>query len=55
MPDTMDWLILGDFNFIRSPDDQNRPGGNIADMLAFNDTINNLGWVELPLKGRKFT
>jgi hypothetical protein len=27
MPDDMDWLVLGDFNFIRKPSDRNKPGG----------------------------
>ena len=55
MPDNVDWIILGDFNFIRSREDRNKPGGNVNDMLTFNEAINNLGLVELPLKGRKFT
>src|ERR1041384_2466831 len=46
---------MGDFNFIITPDDRNRPGGDINDMLLFNEAINNLGLVELPLKGRQFT
>jgi exonuclease III len=55
MPDDSDWLILGDFNFIRNPTDRNKQGGDINEMLAFNDSINKLGLIELPLKGRKFT
>jgi endonuclease/exonuclease/phosphatase family metal-dependent hydrolase len=55
MPDSMDWIIMGDFNFIRSPSNRNRDGGDVNDMLAFNEAISNLGLVELPLKGRKFT
>jgi exonuclease III len=55
MPDDMDWLVLGDFNFIRKPTDRNKPGGDVNDMLLFNEAISNLGLVELPLKGRKFT
>jgi exonuclease III len=27
MPDDTDWLIVGDFNFIRSPSDRNKRGG----------------------------
>lgn len=26
MPDSVDWLILGDFNLCRSPADRNQPG-----------------------------
>jgi hypothetical protein len=55
MPDNMDWIILGDFNFTRKPSDRNKLGGDINDMLLFNDAISSLGLVELPLEGRKFT
>jgi hypothetical protein len=33
MPDEMEWLVVGDFNLYRKPEDRNRPGGNISDML----------------------
>ena len=49
------WLFLGDFNFYRSLDDRNKPGGNIQDTLIFNDLIGHLGLIGLPLKGRSFT
>uniref|UniRef100_A0A0A9DE02 Endonuclease/exonuclease/phosphatase domain-containing protein n=1 Tax=Arundo donax TaxID=35708 RepID=A0A0A9DE02_ARUDO len=26
VPDSVDWLVLGDFNFMRSPEDRNREG-----------------------------
>ena len=55
MPQDTDWLVLGDFNFIRKPEDRSKPGGDINDMLIFNEAISNLGLIELPLKGRKFT
>jgi hypothetical protein len=55
MPDDSDWLILGDFDFIRNPTDRNKQGGDINEMLAFNDSISKLGLIELPLKGRNFT
>jgi hypothetical protein len=55
MPKDMDWLVLGDFNFMRKPSDMNKPGGDVNEMLLFNEAISNLGLVELPLKGRKFT
>jgi exonuclease III len=48
-------LLLGDFNFIRSGDNRNKPGGNVHDMFTFNDIIGHLGLVELPIKGRSFT
>jgi hypothetical protein len=33
------WMILGDFNMIRSSDDRNRPGGNNNTMMLFNSLI----------------
>lgn len=55
MPDEVDWLLIGDFNFYRKPEDRNRPGGNVGDMLQFNSAISALGVVEIPLHGRRFT
>ena len=55
MPDEIQWLIVGDFNLIRKPEDWNRPGGNIREMLIFNNAISSLGIVEIPLHGRRFT
>jgi hypothetical protein len=55
MPDDSDWIIMGDFNLIRKPSDRNKPGGNVNDMLSFNEAISNLGLIEVPLKGKKFT
>jgi hypothetical protein len=42
MPDDIDWLVLGDLNFIRSPTDRNKPGGDVNNMLPFNEAISNL-------------
>ena len=50
----MNWIFLGDFNFYRSLNNRNRPGGNLADTLVFNDAIGHLGLIELPLKGRAY-
>lgn len=55
MPASVDWLIVGDFNLYRNPEDRNRPGADYAEMLLFNNAISSLGLVELPLKGRRFT
>lgn len=55
MPGDTDWILMGDFNFIRAPTDRNRPGGDVNEMLLFNEAISNLGLVELPLHGRKFS
>jgi hypothetical protein len=53
--DDENWLFLGDFNFYRSLEDRNKPGGNLSDTLIFNDLLGHLGLLELPLKGRAFT
>lgn len=55
MPNDVEWIIMGDFNFIRSPEDRNRPGGDVNQMLLFNEAISNLGLIELPLKGRQYS
>lgn len=55
MPQEINWLVVRDFNLCQSPDDRNRPGGDINEMLLFNEAISRLGLVELPLKGRRFT
>jgi exonuclease III len=55
MPDSVDWLIVGDFNLYRSPEDRNQPGGDHLDMYLFNEAISKLGLVDIPLKGRRFT
>ena len=55
MPDTFDWIIMGDFNLLRSLEDRNKPGGNILEILLFNEAISYLGIVEIPLQGRRFT
>lgn len=49
------WILMGDFNFIRSVENRNIPGGDINDILIFNEIISNAGLVEIPLKGRNFT
>lgn len=53
--DTKSCIVLGDFNFYRSLEDRNRSDGNFQDTLIFNEIIDHLGLVELPLKGRAYT
>jgi hypothetical protein len=53
--DSINWLFLGDFNFYRSVANRNRPGGNVADTLIFNDAIGHLYLIDLRIKGRAFT
>jgi hypothetical protein len=55
MPDTIDWMILGDFNLIRREENRNMLGGNVNEMLPFIEAISLLGLHEIPLQGRKFT
>jgi hypothetical protein len=55
IPDNENWILLGDFNFYRSIDNRNMAGGDMNNMIIFNNIINNLGLLELPLKGRSFT
>ena len=55
IPGDENWLILGDFNFIRSTNNRNKPGGDAADMLLFNELIRAQSLMELPVKGRAFT
>jgi hypothetical protein len=50
-----DWLIIGDFNFIRRHSDRNKPWGNNNDMLSFNAAISNLRLEELKLYGNHYT
>jgi hypothetical protein len=49
------WLLVGDFNFYRSAENRNRPGGNFIDSIIFINIISHLGLIELPLKGRAYT
>jgi endonuclease/exonuclease/phosphatase family metal-dependent hydrolase len=53
IPSYENYMMAGDFNLIRSPQDCNRLGGNINEMLLFNETISHLGLVDIPLKGKK--
>ena len=55
MPDEHDWLIVGDFNLMRAPENRNRPGGDVSEMLLFNEAISYLGLIEIPLHGKHFT
>jgi hypothetical protein len=53
--DNINWILMGDFNFYRSLENRNRSGGNFQDTQIFNEAIDHLSLVELPLKGRAFT
>jgi hypothetical protein len=48
--DEENWMILGDFKFYRSLSNRNRDGGNMNDIMVFNEIISDLGLLEIPLK-----
>ena len=48
-------MILGDFNFIRSTNNRNKPAGDAVDMLLFNEIIWAQSLMELPVKGGAYT
>src|SRR4051794_10005705 len=54
IPINEQWLILGDFNFICSTDNRNKPGADMNDIFMFNSIISRLGLIELPLKARRY-
>lgn len=39
MDDKIDWLIMGDFNFIKAPEDRNMLGGDSNDIFLFSEAI----------------
>ena len=49
------WVLAGDFNLIRSSDDKNNDRVDSRLTELFNDTINSLALLELPLLDRLFT
>lgn len=53
--DDENWLLVGDFNLLRKPENRNKPGGDVNEMLFFNEAISYLGLIELPLFGRRYT
>ena len=55
IPNGQDWLLLGDFNYMRDPDNRNKPGGNLNDMITSNDIIRKQQLIEIPVQGRMYT
>jgi endonuclease/exonuclease/phosphatase family metal-dependent hydrolase len=49
------WIIIGDFNFTRSPEDKNSENFLYSDADMFNSTINYLALIELPLVDCSYT
>jgi hypothetical protein len=54
MPIDQEWLLVGDFNMYIRQSDRNRNGGNIQNILDFNNAISNLRLEELKLFGNKY-
>ena len=50
--DEQNWLLVGDFNLIRSPESRNGVGCDINKMFLFNEAISALGLLEIPLSGK---
>ena len=53
-PDTP-WILLGDFNLTRSPADKNNTNFSMHEASLFNDSLNDLGVIEIPLRDRAYT
>jgi exonuclease III len=47
--------LMGDFNLVRAPRDKSNDNFNSSEAASFNDFINNLGLIEIPLLDRQFT
>lgn len=50
-----DWVLGGDFNLIRNPENRNRPGADLFEMNMFNEFISDLDLIEIPFSGRNYT
>lgn len=53
--DAVPWAILGDFNLTRSPTDRNNGNFSRSEASLFNDFINDLSLIDLPLRDRLYT
>jgi len=49
------WIVMGDFNLTRTPVDKNNDHFNAAEANGFNDLINSLCLIEIPLSDRAYT
>lgn len=49
------WMLIGDFNLTRCLEDKNNCNFNSAEANHFNDLINSLGLIEIPLIDRAYT
>lgn len=53
--DFEDWVLGGDFNLIRHHENRNKPGGDIGEMIMFNELITDLDLVQIPFSGRNYS
>lgn len=49
------WIVMGDFNLFRSTNDTTSGSINLGTMKEFNNTIELLELLEIPLVGRNYT
>ncbi|GJY58781.1 RNA-directed DNA polymerase, eukaryota [Tanacetum coccineum] len=49
------WCIFGDLNVVRCGDDRLNSQINLKEASEYNDFINNMRLIEIPIGGRKFT
>lgn len=52
MPPNQDWLVVGGFQLNQKTEYRNKEGADASEMFLFNEAINKLGLIELPLFGR---
>jgi len=50
-----DWILGGDFNLIRVPENRNKLGDDSTEMYMFNELLSDLDLVEIPFSGRELT
>lgn len=55
MKNDLPWIIVGDFNLIRSLEDTTARSANVGNILDFNYFIHESCLTEVPLQGRSFT
>lgn len=44
-----------DFNLIRTPENRNKPGGDVNEINLFNEAISDLDLVDIPFSGRNYS
>jgi len=54
-PDDTPWMLCGDFNMIRYAHEKNNNNFHFSEAESFNDCINDMCLVELPLLDRNYT